>query len=256
LQEDNKWYASFVANVAEKPKLNQIIDVLGIDVNSDFFATSAGELIANPKYAKAKAKLVRNRQRKLSRAKKRSRNRAKVLALLAKTCAQITNRRKNFLHLVSARKTKSSALICVETLKIEQMKKNHLAAKAIQDAGWGSLFNLLKYKSDLKGGYFHAINQWLPSSKICNKCGHKKEHLDLKCRVFECEVCGHTEHRDINAACNIAEWGLQEVLLRYPNLSAGTAAITPLDVVVDVFVFGGEHLATSLKEEATRSLAA
>jgi transposase len=136
------------------------------------------------------------------------------------------------------------------------MKKNRLCAKAIADAGWGSLFGLLKYKSDLKGGYFHQINQWLPSSKTCNNCGTKKEKLDLKVRVFECEVCGYTEHRDINAARNIAVWGQQEVLLKYPNLSAGTAAITPLDVVLEVVSSDMAMTATTMKEEATRPLAA
>jgi transposase len=62
-------------------------------------------------------------------------------------------------------------------------------------------------------------------------------------------MCGHTEHRDINAAKNIAVWGQQEFLLKYSNLSAGTAAITPLDVVMDALSSDGSS-ATSLKEEA------
>jgi putative transposase len=249
-QDQDKWYASFVVEVQEQLKSEVISEIIGVDVNSKHFATSEGDLISNPKYAKQKVKLVRNRQRKLSRSKKRSRNRAKVLARLSKISARITNRRKDFLHQVSAGITKPSGLVCVETLKIEQMKKNHLSAKAIQDAGWGSLFALLKYKSELKGGYFHSINQWLPSSKTCNNCGHKKEHLDLKEREFVCEVCGHAEHRDINAAKNIAVWGLQEVLLKFPNLSVGTTAcITPLDVIADVLSSDG-FSATTMKEEA------
>ena len=47
------------------------------------------------------------------------------------------------------------------------------------------------------------IDQWYPSSKTCNECGHINEDLELKDRTWTCTKCNTTHDRDINAAKNI-----------------------------------------------------
>ena len=251
-QEGEHWVASFVVEKQEAPK-QQIERAIGIDMNSELFAVSDGLFISNPRFLKQKQTQVRGLQRALSRKQKGSSGREKARDRLARVMSQIWKRRHNFLHQVSSGITKPGVLVCAETLKIEEMKKNHLAAKAIGDAGWSSLFSLLKYKSELKGGDFHQINQWLPSSKACNACGHKKERLSLGEREYRCDECGYAAHRDLNAACNIRDWGQQEFVLRYGDVFAGRQELppTPLDVIADVITFSGDQSVITEKEEAT-----
>ena len=114
---------------------------------------------------------------------------------------------KKFIHQVSHRIAKYGVLVCAETLNIKQMNRNHPVAIAIGDAGWAMLFDNLRYKSDLRGGFFYQINQWLASSKTCNSCGHKKEKLSLDERTYSCDSdsCEYENDRDINAALNIRD---------------------------------------------------
>jgi transposase len=69
-------------------------------------------------------------------------------------------------------------------------------------------------------------------------------------------VCGHIEHRDINAALNIRDWGIQEFGLRNGDVFAGRQELlpTPLDVIADVLVFGGDQSVITEKAEARCSL--
>jgi len=192
LQKGNKWYISFVVEVSEprtqeQPK-QEIKKIIGVDLNSSHTALSTSELISNPKPAKAKRKQIVARQRKLSRTKKKSRNRYKIQLKLFQTWSRVNNIRNNFLHQISNRIAKDCELVCVETLDIEKMKQNHLSAKAIQDAGWASFISMLDYKCQLKGSQMIKINQYLPSSKTCSSCNHIKSELDLKTRTFK---CGH-----------------------------------------------------------------
>jgi putative transposase len=122
--------------------------------------------------------------------------------------------------------------VSVETLKIDEMrKKSKYAAKCIADAGWAMLANSIAYKCELSGHHFTKINQWLPSSKTCSSCGTKKSSLDLKQREYHCESCGVTQHRDINAAMNIKNWGLQQWNIDHARQELPQA---PVDVTWDM----------------------
>ncbi|WP_287241084.1 MULTISPECIES: zinc ribbon domain-containing protein [unclassified Okeania] len=56
----------------------------------------------------------------------------------------------------------------------------------------------------LYGSELIIIDRWFPSSKTCSRCGTVKESLLLSERVFECENCGFSCDRDLNAALNLA----------------------------------------------------
>ena len=165
-QTPRGWYASFVVDVAEQPLVDQITNPVGVDVNSKFTALSTGELIANPKPLVKKQARIKQLQRKLSRKQKASRNRLKAKQKLARTHDQVRCQRLNHIHQTSARIAKSHDLVCVETLKIDEMRrKSKPTAKAIADAGWAMLIGALAYKCQRQGHHLIRINQWLPSSK-------------------------------------------------------------------------------------------
>jgi hypothetical protein len=63
----------------------------------------------------------------------------------------------------------------------------------------------------LAGGLLRAlsvvVDRFYPSSKTCSCCGAARAKLPLSTRVFECERCGASVDRDVNAARNIAREG-------------------------------------------------
>ena len=240
------WYASFVVDKEEIVLCNDITNSVGIDVNSDYTALSTGELITNLKPLKSKSHKIKQLQRQLARKKKGSKNRIKSKIKLARLHDQIRCQRHYHIHQISSRITKAYDLVSVETLKINEMRKNHYAAKAIQDVGWAMFITAIKYKSKLLGHHFVKISQWLPSSKTCSNCGEKKQSLDLKDRQFVCDTCNLSIHRDINAAININNYGIQQWTRDHARQLLSEA---PVDVVSDLLTCWGEQSATSTKQE-------
>jgi putative transposase len=248
-QTPRGWYASFVVDVAELPLVDQVQNPVGVDVNSQYTALSTGDLIANPRPLKQKQVKIKSLQRKLAKKQKASKNRTKAKLKLARTHDLVRCQRLNHIHQISARIAKSHDLVSVETLKIEEMrKKSKLAAKAIADAGWAMLANAIAYKFQLAGHHFTNINQWLLSSKTCSSCGTKKSSLDLKQREYHCESCGVTQHRDINAAVNIKNWGLQQWNIDHARQELPQA---PVDVTWDIMDNWGHVSQSQLKQEVT-----
>jgi len=243
------WYASFVVEVAEPQLVSVPTNPVGLDVNSQFLGLSTGELIRNPKPLKNKFIKIKNLQRNLARKQKGSKNRQKTKTKLARAHDQVRCQRANHVHQVSGRIAKVHDLVCCETLKLDQMRRaSRPAAKAIADAGWGLLFSALEYKCQKNGNHFLKISQWLPSSKKCSACGTEKQSLSLTQREFNCEACGLAMHRDLNAAVNIRNWGLQqwEVI----NQSGQELPKAPVDVLFDILVYSGTIDSTQMKQEA------
>jgi putative transposase len=247
-QTPRGWYASFVVDVTEAPLVYDVSNPVGVDVNSKYTALSTGELIANPRPLAKKFKHIKNQQRKLSRKAKKSRNREKQRIKLARIHDQVRCQRLDHAHQLSARITKSHYLVSAETLKIDEMKrKSSSVAKAVADAGWAQFLSACAYKCHMQGHHFMKINQWLPSSKTCSGCGHKKHQMDLSQREFHCDACGHTQHRDVNAAINIASWGHQQWCIDHARWEPPQG---PVDVTADVLTNWGDSSASTMKQEA------
>jgi putative transposase len=109
---------------------------------------------------------------------------------------------------LTTRLIRENQVVCVESLAVEHLLKNHCLAKAIADVGWGELLSMLSYKARWYGRSVVAINRWYPSSKRCSACGHELEALALAVRAWTCPICGAVHDRDINAALNIKAEGL------------------------------------------------
>ena len=57
------------------------------------------------------------------------------------------------------------------------------------------------------GAALRVIDRWYPSSKTCSNCGTVKAKLSLGERTFNCDACGTSMDRDLNAAINICVAG-------------------------------------------------
>ena len=60
-----------------------------------------------------------------------------------------------------------------------------------------------------RGKRLLRIDKWFPSSKLCRACGAINTELTLKDRIWLCDGCGITHHRDVNAAGNIRAEGIR-----------------------------------------------
>jgi putative transposase len=112
------------------------------------------------------------------------------------------------LHKLTTRLIHENQVLCVESLSVKNLLKNHRLAKAIADVGWGELIRQLQYKAAWYGRSVVAIDKRYPSSKRCYDCGHVLESLSLDVRSWSCPACGVSHDRDINAALNIKAAGL------------------------------------------------
>ena len=212
-----KYFVSItVDDRKEVPKKVQITNdpdkSIGIDMGlKDFAVLSNGIKISNPKYLQRQEKLLKSRQRVLSRKKLGSNNRNKARLMVAKTHERIANQRNDFIHKVSTAITKQFDTIVIETLNVKGMVRNHKLAKAISDASWNRLLQFLKYKAEKQGKNVIEIGMFEKSSKTCSVCGHVNNDLTLNQREWICQDCNSQLDRDINAAINIRDFGLKQI---------------------------------------------
>jgi putative transposase len=204
----NRYFVSILVeeDIRSLPVVEKMV---GLDLGlKSMVILSTGEQVGNPKYfAKDEKKLARA-QRRLSMKKKGSKNRAKTRLKVARLHAKIADRRRDYQHKLSTRIIRENQTICVESLQVKNMVKNHSLAKAISDVGWGEFLRQLEYKAQWYGRTLVKIDKFYPSSKRCSQCGHVLDSLDLETRLWLCPEC-HTFHdRDLNAAKNVLAAGL------------------------------------------------
>ena len=203
------WYITFGIDVPEKINENNSGKTLGIDLGIKTFATASdGTVIPNinkSRKPKSVYRKIKYFQRKLNRCKKGSNNRIKVvkkLQLLHRTLRCI---RSNYIHQATTMLVKTKPVkIVIECLNVLGMLKNRKLSRAISEAGFYEFARQLEYKCKLYGIEFLKADRFFPSSKLCSKCGCKKNKLKLSERTYHCEHCRNIMDRDLNAAINLS----------------------------------------------------
>ena len=233
-----KYFVSVLVEVnKELPKLKPIDEnkAVGIDLGIKTFAVlSDGEEIQNPKYLKADLKRLKKQQRRVSKKVKGSNNRKKAVKKLAILHENVSNKRNDFLHKVTAKLVSEHDTLCLETLKACNMIKNHNLAQALSDISIGRFNEILEYKAKWNGVNILRIGQFEPSSKMCT-CGVINKELKLSDRKWVCQSCGEIHERDKLAANNIKRFAFVK------NNTGGTPEFQAC---------GDEGLPLSLKQEA------
>ena len=205
----NKYYCSICCDV-EMSEYEHTGEVIGIDLGiKDLVIDSNGNKYKNPKYQAKTEKKIKHLQRLYSKKNKGSKNQEKARLKLATAHEKLSNKRKDNLHKITTKLIKENDVICIENLSVKNMTKNHKLAKAIQDASFGTLVNMLKYKSKWNNRQIIEIGRFYPSSKLCHCCGYVKKDLTLNDREWTCPNCKTKHDRDINAAINIMNEGLR-----------------------------------------------
>ncbi len=183
--------------------------MVGLDLGlKSMVITSDGQTHGNPKFFAKDEKKLAKAQRQLAKKKKGSKNRAKARLKVARLPKKIADRRRDYQHKLSTKIIRENQVVCIESLQVKNMVKNHSLAKAISDVGWSEFVRQLEYKAEWYGRTLVKIDKWYPSSKRCFDCGHILDSLTLDVRAWTCPQCGVHHDRDINAAKNILAVGL------------------------------------------------
>ena len=209
------WFVSLQVEQEVQLPETKADHAVGVDVGiKNLAVTSDGHLFENPKALGKAQRLLRLRQKSVSRRVKGSQNRKKAVREVAVLHQKIANIRKDAIHKMTTSIAKSASVIVIETLNVAGMLRNHSLAKALADASLSEIHRQLEYKSKWYGAQLLKADRFYPSSKLCSACGAEKAELSLNERIYHCENCGKAIDRDLNAAINLKNW---------PQVAAATA---------------------------------
>ena len=186
---------------------------------------SNGKVIQGPRAFMKLSKRLAKEQRRLSRMPKGSKNRKKQAQKVAAIHAKIACIRKDFVEKTSTYLLRKYDIVCLETLNVSGMMRNHKLASSLADASFGAITAAVKRKQTRLGSLLMQSPMFFASSKQCSKCKVKNQDLTLSDRIFRCvnPDCNHVMDRDLNAAINIHK----ECLKKIPR-AAGK--FTPMEI--------------------------
>ena len=184
------WFACFCIEDGQEPLPVKDGPSIGVDVGVGAMATcSDGTTVDNPKALSS----ALSRLRRVDKAIARSRNvhgrhnhsnrRERLQARRRRLHARVVNVRNDSHHKATTAIAKSAGRVVVETLNVAGMMRNRRLARAVADAGMSGFLTKLEYKCLWYGAEYVKADRWFASSKLCSRCGWKKDDLTLSERA-------------------------------------------------------------------------
>src|SRR5215217_2066215 len=129
--------------------------------------------------------------------------------LLAKIHERIGNRRSDFAHKCSRELVNQYQVIVFEDLAPQTMgkRKGRGMRKSILDVAWTQFISMTIGKAAEAGRTVILVDP-RNTSKMCSDCGELVQK-SLSTRTHTCPNCGLVLDRDVNAALNILQRGLE-----------------------------------------------
>jgi transposase len=191
------WYACLFIDA--KPNKIPIIsnEIVGIDPGfSTSLTLSNGEKIDQPK----EFNIASNRLAQAQRGKRKH--------LASRIQERIRNSRRDNNHKLSRVLVGRFAEIYFSKDRISVLQRKF--GRSVMDAGHHQLRRMVSYKSSsCRRKYVEVDSKY--STMTCSNCGCKSGPSGLsglKVRFWECQSCGRTHDRDVNAAMNTLKTGL------------------------------------------------
>lgn len=209
---DGHYYISILFEFEQKIELkNEVNSAIGIDYASNGFGiTNFGDQLKYSKHFYENQEKLALEQRKLSRKIKHSKSWYRQLRRVNKIHKKMSNQRKDFAHKLSYLLAEEFDLVAVEGINLKNIAQLLNLSKATNDNGFGMFRGFLRYKLIERGKYYYEVEQFTPTSIVCSCCGvyHKDIVNSLAVREWTCPDCGTHHDRDVNAAKNILQHGL------------------------------------------------
>ncbi len=236
-REGRRWFASILvqepAPIRSASRAQLAAGVVGVDVGvKHLLVTSDGQTVVNDRLGRALADKLAKAQQALARTQRGSRRRARAARRVGDLQARLAERRTQRLHQVTKHLATRYAGVAVEDLNVAGMTRSargtveepgrNVRAKSglnreMLDVAFGRFARQLQYKTGWYGSRIAAIGRFEPTSKACSGCGAIDTTLTLQQRTYRCSRCGHTQHRDLNAAINIARLGAAQINSTTPD---------------------------------------
>ena len=128
---------------------------------------------------------------------------------------KLVNKRNDYYNKVTAYIVKNSSFIAVQNENIIAWKHNKYLSRKLQLNAPRIFMDKLEYKCLWNDVEFIKVPRNFPSTQICSECGERNYNMsglrNLGIRDWECPHCKTHHNRDINAAKNILNKGLEIV---------------------------------------------
>jgi|LFRM01.2.fsa_nt_gb putative transposase len=222
------YYRASVLVESENQVLDKIDKKVGLDMGQiDLMIGSDGTRVKTRTYKKYEHKL-KQWQKKMSRRQQLAKGRGvplneaknyqKAKRMVAKYHEKIRHSRTDYLQKATTTIVETYDFIAVEDLKVKNMlanphNKNRLKAnhRKIANQSWYQLRTMFEYKCEWYDKTFVKVDPRY-TSQDCSGCQERTGPKgDASIRQWTCAGCGASHDRDINAAQNILNKGLQLV---------------------------------------------
>ena len=155
-----KYFIVFTCTDIPQPPKAKAGKAIGINLGiASLVTTSSGEKIESTAGVEKLEGKVSRHQRRLSRKKRGSRNWEKQRVRLAKVYEKIVNKRKDYLHKVTAKIVSENQVICAENLDVAAMFRNPYISKKVARLGLGTILGFLEYKARFRGKIFIQVDR-------------------------------------------------------------------------------------------------
>ncbi len=198
-------------------KKNKIVDTkldlnnsIGLDYSSNkFYVDNNGESPKKPALIRDYDKEILAMQKKFTELRNDNKPRQKLLTRYCKTQRHVANKRNDFLHKTSKELADKYDYVFAEDINFSEIVTYRKLGKATNDNAYHNFLEILNYKMEDRGKKLVKIDKNYPSSRKCSNCGYVREKLALDERSWVCPECGVVLDRDVNAAINIRNRGIE-----------------------------------------------
>lgn len=231
----------FIQFVTYQPKQKIIKNTNGKTLGIDFgcstsFTTSEGEKINAQVQESERLKKTMTRMNR--RMKKGSKNWQRCQKIVQKEYQKQTNKKNDIANKIVA-KFKDYDTVVIQDEQLSNWQRNH-HGKAIQHSVLGRVKSKLKTAPNAV-----VLGKFVPTTKLCTKCGVWHDELKVWNRQFVCE-CGINEDRDIHAAKNMVWFYNHKVGLERPNFKR-----VEMEALVNAALSSHDQLLSEKHEVAT-----
>ena len=144
-------------------------------------------------------------QRRLARMERGSRSYQDQLQKIRLQHEHIANQRRDFVHKESRRIANAWDAVRVEDACLRRAGNG-------AETGFGMFRDCLRYKLERQGKRYIVVDHRAPTAKTCHECGCVNEQLSSREKRWTCPHCGAPVIRDVNAAKNLRDMGLGQLL--------------------------------------------
>ena len=229
------WFVCFVVEVdePEKPKPENIntTDCVGIDLGIQSYIHTSDDLAVDCLDLSDEYEQYAREQRSLKRKEYGSNNWEKQRQKVARAKRHIKRKVLDFQHKLISWLVNEYDAVFAEDLNVKEMLEASGSAKNKQDAAWRQFLSLLEYKGDLHGTHVETVDP-RGTTKECSECGVETAK-PIWVREHSCPACGHEEDRDLNAAKNVLDRGLNKLFS--DDIGAGRSESAPVQTVLPTF---------------------